>query len=330
LTKPYIPFTLGRMARTLVVLGMVLLSSLSFAAPVDDPDTEVAKRLFKQGTTLYMDGKYEEALAAFERARLAKPLPAFDFNIAKCNDRLGRWPEALAAYERFAATTKDAEELADANARIPVLRERVRTTVNRTVAEEHYKKAVIHFNNDAYLPAAEEFKLAFHEVPDPLYLYSIGSAYRLASDPANAIKFFEQFMKAAPADAPQRAVVEKRLKELKASASMVSRPKTPATSGTASERLKPIVELIKKNRDSFRACFDRWSATHPRIGGQVTLSFLFDPEGVPDQLLATTKGFDAPDVTACMIKFARTLTYPAAPNAKYTKLNYPFDFKPTN
>src|SRR4051812_4086540 len=46
----------------------------------DDPDTELARRLFKEGSALYIAGNYQKALELFEKARQAKPLAAFDFN----------------------------------------------------------------------------------------------------------------------------------------------------------------------------------------------------------------------------------------------------------
>ena len=83
-------------SRLLLVVLLLVTAVASPARADDDPDTEVARRLFKQGSTLYIAGDYQKALELFEKARLARPLPAFDFNIARCHDRLGRWTEALA------------------------------------------------------------------------------------------------------------------------------------------------------------------------------------------------------------------------------------------
>ena len=90
-----------------------------------DPDTEFARRLFAEGGALYDKEDYEGALRAFQKARVAKPIAAFEFNIARCLDRLGRWEEALHAYERFSKTTKDPAEVAEVSGRIKELRERV-------------------------------------------------------------------------------------------------------------------------------------------------------------------------------------------------------------
>jgi len=323
--RPVMPLT--RTHRLCIIL-IACLAGAAHAGVGDDPDTDLAKRLFSQGSALYEAGDYDKALDLFQRAKVAKPLPAFDYNIALCNDRLGRWSEALAAYERFAATSNKTADVRAAQERIPILKERINGAGRRAAADDHYKKAVIHFNNDAYPQAAAEFKLAWDADPDPVYLYSIGRSYLLANDPAQAIRYYEEFLKVAPAS-PQRPAVEQRLKELRAGTSgpAKARPSGTAAAGT-SERHKPIAELIKANRPGFRACFDAWGNKHPQKGGQVTLSFFLDPDGVLNQVEAQTRGFDAPEVADCIVKYARTLAWPAAPNGKYTRFSYPFDFKP--
>ena len=301
----------------------------------DDADTEVARRLFKEGRDLYGRGDYEKALAAFEKARTAKPLPAFDYNIARCHDRLGRWTEALAAYVRFVASTPDDAEAKEAQGRIQVLRERVRTAGAQASAEQHYKAAITAYNLDRWNAAITEFKLAHEAVADPLYVYSIAQAYRASSDAKNAILWYRAFLRDAPAS-PLRPTVEKRIADLEskpAAPALVPGPgkrPDPKPSGDApgSVRLEPIADVIKTNRAGFRACFDDWSRTHPGIGGRVVFSFYLDPDGVITQASAESKGIDAPDLGTCIVTFARTLRYPPAPNARFTRFNYPFDFKP--
>jgi hypothetical protein len=106
--------------------------------------------------------------------------------------------------------------------------------------------------------------------------------------------------------------------------------KTPSVTGTGgSERLRPVTDLIRKNRAGFRACFDRWGSKHPGVGGTVTLTFYLDPDGSFDNGDADSQGFDAPEVLDCIIGYAHSLHYPASSSGKYTRFTYPFDFKPT-
>jgi hypothetical protein len=97
------------------------------SGPAVDPDTEVARRHFATGSEAYERGDYTLALREFEHARLAKPLPAFDYNIARCHDRLEHYPDAIAAYQRFADATTDPKERGEVVARIEVLRARLRS-----------------------------------------------------------------------------------------------------------------------------------------------------------------------------------------------------------
>ena len=320
-------------------LTIALALAATVARADDDPDTEVARRLFTAGSDAYFKGAYEKALAAFEKARLAKPLPAFDFNIARCHDRLGHWPEALANYERFVATATDPGELAEAEQRIAELEKRVKSAGDRATAEDQYRSAVIDFNAGKYAVAAEDFQRSYQAVADPALLYHIAEAWRRAGDGKAAIRWYESYLREVPASA-MRPAVEAHLATLRALAagkpapvsppSATARPATPAApiAPGVSDRLQPIADLIKSHREKFRACFDHWSGLHPGVGGKVKLTFYLDPDGVFDQAHAETVGFDAPEVGGCIVAFARSLAYPRSANEKFTRFTYPFDFKP--
>lgn len=91
-----------------------------------DPDTEIARRHFARGTAFYNNEKYADAIGAFEKARKVKPLPAFDYNIARCLDRMERVAEAITEYERYlAAISLTDPDTTEVRARIAVLRQRL-------------------------------------------------------------------------------------------------------------------------------------------------------------------------------------------------------------
>src|SRR5262249_13805170 len=52
------------------------------------------------------------------------PLPAFDYNIGRCSERLERWAAAAAAYERYLAAQPDAEDAVEIRQRIDILKAR--------------------------------------------------------------------------------------------------------------------------------------------------------------------------------------------------------------
>jgi tetratricopeptide (TPR) repeat protein len=108
--------------------AVLLLSLLGFAGAahaLDDQDTEIAKRHFNAGKALYAAQKYDQAIVEFEKAREVKPLPAFDYNIGLCHDRLEHLAEAIAAYRRFLDGTNDPKEKIEPGARVKVLEERL-------------------------------------------------------------------------------------------------------------------------------------------------------------------------------------------------------------
>jgi tetratricopeptide (TPR) repeat protein len=92
----------------------------------NDVDTEVARRHFQAGSAAYDHGDYASALTELEHARMVRPLPALDYNIGRCHDRLEHYAEAIAAYQRFVDETANEPDRAEARARIETLRERQR------------------------------------------------------------------------------------------------------------------------------------------------------------------------------------------------------------
>ena len=127
------PMTRARRAATsrrwvllVAVVGVLAAGGAAQARRTDlDPDTEIARRHFAVGVAAYNAGSYAAALKEFEAAYEVKPLPAFEFNIARCLDRLERFEQALLAYRRFVAHTSNRGEGEEAHRRIKVLEERL-------------------------------------------------------------------------------------------------------------------------------------------------------------------------------------------------------------
>lgn len=103
----------------------ITLAAAESAAQVHDPDTEVARTHYQRGSEHYAAARYRAALDEFERARSLKPLPALDYDIARCHDRLEEWDEAARAYERYLSAVPDAPDAVELRARVELLRTRV-------------------------------------------------------------------------------------------------------------------------------------------------------------------------------------------------------------
>jgi tetratricopeptide (TPR) repeat protein len=125
---------MGHTGRLAVVLLTFAATTASGEEPIVDPDTQIARRRFDRGTELYGAERYAEAVVEFEAARAVKPLPAFDYNIGLCHDRLEHPEAAVEAYQRYVAAKPDAPDAARVRERIGILKERIaRATVRAPV-----------------------------------------------------------------------------------------------------------------------------------------------------------------------------------------------------
>jgi tetratricopeptide (TPR) repeat protein len=102
------------------ILAFALL--LALVVPVH-ADEILARDHFERGVAAYDEGRYDDALHEFEAARDADPLPAFDYNIARCADRLGHKTEAIAAYEHYLVVEPSADNIAKVRERLVTLRQ---------------------------------------------------------------------------------------------------------------------------------------------------------------------------------------------------------------
>jgi tetratricopeptide (TPR) repeat protein len=64
-----------------------------------------------------------------------------------------------------------------------------------------------------YKAAIEEFEAAYRLKPDPVFLYNLGQAYRLADDPEQALHFYRAYLRERPG-ASNRKDVEERVGQL--------------------------------------------------------------------------------------------------------------------
>jgi hypothetical protein len=110
-----------------LALLLLLIPATVWAQPAadSDPDTEIARRHFEAGRAKYQESDYLGALGEFEAARKVRQLAAFDYNIARCLDRLERPAEAVVAYERYLAAAPNEPDAADVRARVGVLKQRI-------------------------------------------------------------------------------------------------------------------------------------------------------------------------------------------------------------
>jgi tetratricopeptide (TPR) repeat protein len=94
-------------------------------APPEDPNYERAVEAYRRGTELYNEAKFEEALEAFQEAATLYASPDFQFNIAKCYERLNKYEDAIRSYELYLRTAEDSGDRAVIEASIADLKRRI-------------------------------------------------------------------------------------------------------------------------------------------------------------------------------------------------------------
>ena len=114
-------------------LIVIALASTQPAFGQSDDDEARAKELFDNGSILYDEGRYEEAVAAFEAAYALSKKPLLLYNMASALERMGRWEDALDALNGYRAFAT-ADERDTIERRIRSIEERI--TERRTEASE--------------------------------------------------------------------------------------------------------------------------------------------------------------------------------------------------
>jgi tetratricopeptide (TPR) repeat protein len=119
-------------------LQLVAATHRASASPAveQSPDVEIAQRRFESGRAFYERREYPQALAEFEAARRAQPLPALHFNVARCYDRMDQPAAAIREYERYLATAPPPADRAEVQKRIRELQLRVAPAPSGSPANE--------------------------------------------------------------------------------------------------------------------------------------------------------------------------------------------------
>jgi tetratricopeptide (TPR) repeat protein len=83
----------------------------------------------------------------------------------------------------------------------------------REAAKAHFANGSTAFDLGNYDEAVKEYMAAYAAVPDPLILYNIGQAHRLAGHHREALRFYRTYLARSP-EAPNRAEVQTKIGEL--------------------------------------------------------------------------------------------------------------------
>jgi tetratricopeptide (TPR) repeat protein len=104
----------------------------------------------------------------------------------------------------------------------------------KVAAKAHYEAATRLYDIREYTKALEEYKAAYLAKPDAAFLFNIGQCYRKLGKNPEALDFFQQYLRKAPAEDPNRTQVEARIRELENDG-----VKRPGTNATATPSISP-------------------------------------------------------------------------------------------
>jgi len=119
-----------RVARPLLVLSLALAPALARAqepphgaapATKDQYDTQRAKELFQQGTTLFNLGEFDKAIEAWQDGYKQKPDPGFLYNIGQAYRLKGDANKAIFFYRGYLRNSPKATNRAEIEAKIAAL-----------------------------------------------------------------------------------------------------------------------------------------------------------------------------------------------------------------
>ncbi len=120
-----------RNAPLLLVLALALAVAPATAQTRPDPNEERAKELYQNGALLYEEGRYEDAIVAWQEAYRLSERAELLFNIANAQERIGRYQDALDTLSRYRAYAA-AEEREALDRRIRNLERRLAETPTAT------------------------------------------------------------------------------------------------------------------------------------------------------------------------------------------------------
>jgi hypothetical protein len=105
--------------KTFLAICVVCAAAAATAAPLDE-----AKAAHAAGMAAYQRGDFQTALAEFERANQLAPAPEIDLNIGACYEQLGRYHDAVLAFERYIAAVEGRPDIDEQGRHLVWARER--------------------------------------------------------------------------------------------------------------------------------------------------------------------------------------------------------------
>src|SRR5215471_8967991 len=118
------------------------------------------------------------------------------------------------------------------------------TQAQKDEVKLHYQRATRAYDLQKYQEAIDEYQKAYEISGDPPMLYNIAQAYRLAEQPAEAVRYYRRFLQRMP-NARNREDVERKIADQEKLAEQRKKiePVTPPPPPPPATKPPPIVEV---------------------------------------------------------------------------------------
>ncbi len=152
------------------VLVIVALGALAGVGQVEAREPNAAaSELDVLGKEAYRDQRYEDAVAAFEGAYEADPLPRFLFNLARCHEKLGDLARASHYFDRYLAGAPEAQDRERVKALAKMLKLKLKKHSSRVIVTSMPDGALVVLRGDEVLvegatPLSEWLPFGEHEL----------------------------------------------------------------------------------------------------------------------------------------------------------------------
>ena len=104
---------------------MIALAIAPAAAEPSDANKQLAAAHYKLGSTLYDQGRFDEAFDEFEQAYQLAPKPLVIFHMARARQHAGKLDEALGLYKRYLQQEPNGKGAAEATAQVAAIQKQL-------------------------------------------------------------------------------------------------------------------------------------------------------------------------------------------------------------
>ncbi|HEX2569748.1 MAG TPA: tetratricopeptide repeat protein [Polyangia bacterium] len=230
---------------------MFVLFGTVHPAHAEEPPTEQAKREaklhFDLGTAYFNAGKYDLAIAEYEKAYQLHHAPLLLFNLGQTCRKKGDRVAAIRYYQEFLKADTASSRSAEARKFIEAL-EREQAQAVREESKVHFDKATALYNAGKYDDAIAEYEAAHRILPVPDLDFYVAQALRKKGDRRRALQRYRQYL-AAPQQGAKSVEAKRSVDELEgeeraereaaAKARATSRGGSPSTTDRASHPTLP-------------------------------------------------------------------------------------------